>query len=413
MVMPLEQQKVLLHKSQTTRREEPLRVLLLNYEYPPLGGGAGNATRNTALELTRRGHRVHVLTSRQSEQSDVGTEAGLVVHRVRSTRVNIHQAGLWGAVSFLLRAFFRLRRLAAMHNYEIYHFYFGLPTGLLAIYVHCVLKKPYVLALRGSDVPGYDNTRTYLRPLHWCLSPLTRFLWTRAAKVTALSNNLRELAQASVPGIPIEVIGNGVEASVFPARPAPRFRKNLRLVCVCRLERRKGLTYLIEAMRELSKDNVTLDIVGKGQREVQLRKLIERYSLENAVRLIGYVPQNNLEEHYKAADVFILPSLSESFGQALIEAMCSGLPVIASRAGGIPETLDDGIGGVLIEPASSEAIVRAVRQLAADRSSLETMGRHNHRKAVQHYNWSGIASQYESLYRSILGDESISAVRPE
>lgn len=411
MVMPLEQQQYLPNNSRSKQAEHPLTVLMLNYEYPPMGGGAGNATRNTALELSRRGHTVHVLTSRMPDQSDVETEGELVVHRVRSRRVSIHQAGLLGAVSFLLGAFLRLRRLAANHDYEIYHFYFGLPTGFLALYTHWVLKKPYVLALRGSDVPGYDNTRTYLRPLHWLLKPITRYIWSHATSVTALSRNLRSLAQSTVSDVRIEVIGNGIDTEMFPAKTRFGTEQGLKLICVCRLEQRKGLNHLLDAMSDLSHHGVTLDIVGKGPREKELFARIERLRLTDAVRLIGYVPSNNLVDYYTAADVFVLPSLSESFGQAMLEAMSSGLPVIASKVGGIPETLDDRAGGLLIEPGSSEAITRAVKELKANRALLKTFGRHNRKKAEQRYSWAGIASQYEVIYRSAVPPQNVAVVR--
>jgi len=373
-----------------------------------MGGGAGNATRYTARELLNRGHAVHVLTSRLPDQSDLETEDGLAVFRARSRRINLHQAGLKGAASFLPGALARLRKLAKAHNYDIYHFYFGLPTGILALYVHWVLKKPYVIALRGSDVPGYDNTRWYLRPLHSLLAPLSRFLWSRAAAVTALSDNLRQLAQSAVPGVPIELIGNGIDSKLFARQPRQAIKKDVRLLCVCRLVRRKGLEHLVSAMRELSKDGMTLDIIGIGECQSRLQAWIDEFGVGDSVRLVGYVPREQLAEHYNAADIFVLPSLSESFGQVLLEAMSCGLPIVATRVGGVPETVHSEVGGLLIQPASSEAIVGAVRTLAANPRRRTSMGQYNRRLAENYYQWARVAESYESLYLKCL-DESPAA----
>ena len=383
--------------------DKPLRILCLNYEYPPMGGGAGNATRHTALELNRRDHHVDVLTSRLPQQSDVEIHGRLTVYRVYSRRRSIHQAGLLGAVTYLISAMPKLRRLARANDYDIYHFYFGLPTGLLALYVHWVLRKPYVIALRGSDVPGYDNTQSFLRPLHFLLRPLSHFIWSRAAAVTALSDHLRALARSTISDVDIAVIRNAVDTEMFPRRPNRSNDGTLRLICVCRLIRRKGLHHLIHAVHDLRDQNVHLEIVGSGEQSRQLRALVESLGLEKHVNLTGYVPRERLADHYNSADIFVLPSISESFGQVLLEAMSSGLPVIASRVGGIPEVVEHGAGGLLIEPGSREAIVGAIRQLAAQPELRRRMGNWNYRQAHDKHHWSAIAREYEQLYFEAVG----------
>jgi glycosyltransferase involved in cell wall biosynthesis len=111
-----------------------LRLLLLNYEFPPSGGGAGRATYFMARELVRKGHEVDVLTSRAASDLSLETLEGVTVHRVRSSRRSIHDAGLLGTVVFLFFALFRLRTLLKQKPYQCAHFYFALPTGLLALY---------------------------------------------------------------------------------------------------------------------------------------------------------------------------------------------------------------------------------------------------------------------------------------
>ncbi len=380
----------------------PLRVMCLNYEYPPMGGGAGNATKQTVIELSRRGHRVDVVTSRLPAQADVASDANLVIYRVFSRRRSIHQAGLMGAISYVFSALFKLRRLSRVHDYDIFHFYFGLPTGILALYVHWALKKPYIVSLRGSDVPGYDNTRLYLRPLHALLRPLSNFIWSRARFVTAISHNLKALAHNTSPHVDIEVINNAVHPEVFRRERRTLRAGAVRLICVCRLVRRKGLEYLIRAMQELKKSGVRLEIVGAGEREAQVRSFIKACNVDSHISLAGYVPQEGLSEHYGRADIFVLPSLSESFGQVLLEAMSSGLPVIASSVGGIPEIVDHEAGGLLIEPASSGAIVSAVTKLANDPKRRHAMGAYNVQQVTTRFRWSTVAENYEDLYYKAL-----------
>lgn len=382
--------------------ERPLRILCLNYEYPPMGGGAGNATRCTAIKLAGRGHLVHVLTSRLPAQPTVETIDSVTVCRVWSLRRSLHQCGLFGAASYIVSAFFELMRLARAYKYDVYHFYFGLPTAILALYVHFVLGKPYIIALRGSDVPGYDDTKWYMKPLHLILRPLSRFLWKHASAVTVLSKNLQDLARETQPNLASVIIGNGVDDQRFPNVPL-KDATPVRLISVCRMVPRKGLDFLIEAMEELKNDGVTLELVGSGQDEQRMADLVRSRGLERYVTLSGYVRSDRLHSHYNRAHIFVLPSLSESFGQVLIEAMSCGLPVVATTVGGIPETIRDKVNGLLVPPRDPAALIEAIRWLAANPSQREHMGRCNAEQARESYSWPAIALKYETLYYRAVG----------
>lgn len=399
------------HDKPVPIRKKRLRILLLNYEFPPSGGGAGNATYYTALELSRRGHRVDVLTARLPNQPDVDTVGSMRVHRVYSHRRSVHESGLFGAATYLVMALRRLRHLTRSNDYNLYHFYFGLPTGILALYVHLVLKKPYIISLRGSDVPGYDHTHGYLQPLHLVLRPISRYLWTRAAAVVALSKHLRDLARLTTPKLDISVIGNAVDDELFPGKPHERQPGPLRLICVCRLIKRKGINFLIEAMQILDEEDITLEIVGTGDSHAEIDALVRASGVEHKITMTGYVPRECLAERYHAADVFILPSLSESFGQVLLEAMSCGLPVIASRVGGIPETIEHGVNGLLVQPGNARALVAAIQKLAANPELTRELGDNNAKRARSHYSWRVIADRYEDIYRRTLGSESTSDSR--
>lgn len=380
-----------------------LRILCLNYEYPPMGGGAGNATHHTAIELGRLGHMVHVLTSRLTAQAEVETIESVTVCRVPSFRRSIHQCGIRGALSYLVFAFVKLMRLARTYDYDVYHFYFSLPTAVLALYVRLVLKKPYLISLRGSDVPGYDETSWYMGPLHTLLRPLTRYLWRHAASVTVLSRDLGRLAQRTYAPLEPVVIPNGNDSELFPRKPPEVRPGKLRLLCVCRVVDRKGLRFLIEAMKQLRGHGVELRIAGTGEAHARLARLVKEQGVEDCVSLLGYVPRARLSRCYHQADVFVLPSLSESFGQVLLEAMSSGLPIVTTSVGGIPETVHHARSGLLVPPADSDALVRAVLWLQGNPARRAHMGEYNAEHVRKRYSWPAVAAQYEALYYRVSG----------
>ncbi len=367
-----------------------------------MGGGAGNATAHTAQSLVEKGHSVHVLTSALKGQLAMESVDGVVVWRVRSFRRSVLDCGLLGAASYLFFALFRLRRLAAANNYDIYQFYFSLPTGLLALYVHLVLRKPYVLALRGSDVPGYDESAWFMAPLHSLLRPLTRYLWRHAKSVTVISRQLGRLARETLPSLDVRLIPNAVDTNYFPRKTQTAPRENIRLITVCRMVQRKGLEHLIEAMRELKNDDIELWLIGSGPLHGRVQRLVTQHDVEDCVWMPGYVPREKLATYYGQADIFVLPSLSESFGQVLLEAMSTGLPIVATAVGGIPEVVENQRGGLLIPPASSAAIVAAVRSLVAVPERMRRMGEYNAGQVRRRYRWDSVASEYEALYYRVL-----------
>jgi glycosyltransferase involved in cell wall biosynthesis len=242
-----------------------------------------------------------------------------------------------------------------------------------------------------------------MRPLHAMLRPLSRFLWRTASSVTVLTKHLQDLALETAPDLNSVIIGNGIDSDRFPYK-APNSRSTaVRLISVCRLISRKGLEYLIEAMQELKQDGTVLELVGSGQDEERIADLIRSRGLSDHIKMIGFTAPEQLYRHYHRADIFVLPSLSESFGQVLLEAMSCGLPIVASSVGGIPETVRDKTNGLLVPPKDPEALVAAIRWLAANPRQRFRLGQYNAKQARERYAWRAIASQYEALYYRALG----------
>ncbi len=187
-----------------------MRVLLLNYEYPPLGGGAGVATQALARGLASRGVTVDVVTAGARDEcgSEVlwdghaATEGLLTVYRVKSSRTGVHEAGMGGAFSYLRSALPLIRARMRDEHYDIVHVFFSLPTGALLPFLS-LGDTPVIVSLRGSDVPGYDPCQRTLdaRPPCSCArSPAGSGAgptgWSRCARASAGSRC------APIPGWP-------------------------------------------------------------------------------------------------------------------------------------------------------------------------------------------------------------------
>jgi glycogen(starch) synthase len=371
-----------------------MRVLMLNYEFPPLGGGAGSATYFMSQELARLGCEVVVLTSSShDDQPAVEHCNGVEVHRVPSFRRSAHHAGLLGAATYLLHARRRLDQLLREREFDLAHFYFALPTGLLAGYWRARTGLPYIVSLRGSDVPNYDRSPV-LRIFHKLLHPVSRRILTEAKAVIANSAALRDLALRTFPDVEIDVITNGVCARSFHPSEERRPNDVVRVISVARLIKRKGLEDALNALAAMKARNVELHLVGLGPQMQKIERLAEQLGIADRVVFRGHLRGEELARAYRESDVFLLPSLSESFSMALLEGMASGLPVVATRIGGIPELVEDGVNGLLVPAHAPDRLADALDTLSASPELRARFGRNNRRKIETRYGWSTIARLY-------------------
>jgi glycosyltransferase involved in cell wall biosynthesis len=389
-----------------------MRILVLNYEYPPLGGGAAVATAALAHGLAERGVTVDVVTAgmistaeRRSDPRVSPKGGGLTVYRVKSRRKGIHEAGMRDAASFLLAALPVIRKLTRIHEYDAVHFFFSLPTGALLPFIG-LRNTPVVVSLRGSDVPGYDPHNYLMQLTHRMLAPLTRWIWRRADRVVAVCESLGRLALQTLPELRYAVIPNGVDLRLFhPAESQPGTPGSgpVRCLAVARLIERKGLGDLIRALALLERGRFQLDVVGGGPDELLLRNLVQRLGLAAEVRFHGVLDRQAVAERYRQADLFTLPSTAEAFGNVFAEALASGLPIVASSIGGIPELVEPGINGLLVPPGDVGTLAQAINYLGADPDLRVEMGRRNRAKAETTLEWAPVVKRYVSIYEALQG----------
>ena len=388
-----------------------MRILVLNYEYPPLGGGAAVATAALAHGLAERGVAVDVVTAHAgpgAERRNAGRPAepiekgGLTVYRVTSRRTGVHQAGMGDAASYLIGALPVIRRLLRTHQYDAVHVFFSLPTGALLPFLQ-LGDTPVVVSLRGSDVPGYDPHNPSLQRAHRLLRPLTRWIWRRADRVVAVCESLGQLALFTWPDLRYGVVPNGVDLALFhPAEPATRLpTQRIRCLAVARLIERKGLGDLIRALALLEPGRFELEIVGGGPDEHVLRDLAVRMGVGQDVRFLGALPRAEVAERYRAADLFTLPSSAEAFGNVFAEALASGLPIVGSATGGIPDLVEHGSNGLLVPPGDVPRLAGAIRYLANDPELRTEMALRNRAKAEATLEWAQVTRRYLSVYEAI------------
>ncbi|HEX6104837.1 MAG TPA: glycosyltransferase family 4 protein [Gemmatimonadales bacterium] len=386
-----------------------MRVLLLNYEFPPFGGGAGIATRALACGLAARGMTVDVVTAGTCDEThsellwngSAESEGLLTVHRVVSRRIGVHEAGVRGAITYMVDALPVVRRLLREERYDVAHFMFSLPTGAMLPFLN-LRGTPVVVSLRGSDVPGYDAGRRSLERAHLALRPLTRWIWRRADRVIAVSDSLGRLARRTLPDLRYAVIPNGVDLARFRPRLRPaRPHQRLRCLAVARLVERKGLANLIRAVALQGPGRVELEIVGTGPEERPLRALAAELGVSHLVTFAGALEHAAVAQRYREADLFTLACSDEAFGTAFGEAMASGLPIVGTAVGAIPELVRDGRNGLLVPSGDVQALACAIRALADDPGRRAQMARRNRADVEEHLSWERVTARHLVIYNGM------------
>ena len=376
-----------------------MHVLILNSEYPPVGGGAGNASAHIAASLLEQGYQVSVLTSSYADLPQDAIADGVRVIRLPARRRHMDRSSALEQTRFMLVAALWGLAWARKLKPDAILAFFGAPSGVAAWFWSFFQRIPYVVLLRGGDVPGF---RPYdFATLHRFMAPVLRLVWKRAAAVVANSRGLKELGRAFEPRIPIQVIPNGVSAMHLDEE---RAWQPPHLLFVGRLVYQKGLDVLLDALVDLLDLDWQLTIVGDGPRLDWLQAKAIELGLDERIHFLGWQPRERLPERLHQANIFVYPSRHEGMPNALLEAMSAGLPAVATDIAGNEELITDGENGFLVEAENSAALRDALRTLLADQQLRERMGAAARQTAETSYTWEAVGRAYSDLLESILAD---------
>lgn len=375
-----------------------MKILMVNYEFPPIGGGAGQAHQNLLREYANmEGLEVDVLTSglgKELQQEKFAEH--ITLYKIGLRKKNLHYWRKTEVLIWLYKARREYDTLIQNNQYDLVHAFFGFPSGWLCYQSRKQL--PYIISLRGSDVPGYNER------LGWdyiVLAGLFRRIWRGASCVVANSRGLQELAQQFMPDLHIQVIPNGIDTEKF--YPAENFEltKPLKILTVGRLIRRKRIDLLIEAIAELNTSDLTaeLSIAGEGNLKEELQTLAKNLGLAEQVHFLGNAPSEKIPAVYRNHHLFVMASLHEGMSNAMLEAMASGLPIVTSPCEGVEELIDD--NGIIIRPPTKEAFAEAIGKLVQDKNARGEMSAAARQKA-ETFTWKTAAAQYLQSYNSLI-----------
>ncbi len=375
---------------------------MLNHEFPPVGGGAAGATSNIARELAVLGTGVTVMTTAYNGLPRMEVVDGYSVIRVPAWRREASESHPHEIASYLTSAFWKAFPRCFRSESDLVHAFFGVPSGAIGYALKRLTGFPYVVSFRGRDVhngKGRDSNG-----ISGPLRAISKIIWRHADALVANSQGLKQIALRVDPGIDVDVIPNGVDTTWFTPGPSAHSDRPLRLLFVGRLESYKGLTDLFEALRIVgTRTNrpFTLQVVGDGSLRNSLVDAAVKRGLADRISFRGAVPGAEMPDVYRDADLFILPSIVEGMPNAVLEAMASGLPVLATRIPGSEDLIEEGQTGFLVPPVDPQTLADRLYTLIENDKLRINTGRRA-RGEAENRSWRQIAKSYFDLYKRVL-----------
>jgi glycosyltransferase involved in cell wall biosynthesis len=372
----------------------PMRILILCYEWPPIGGGGGRAAKDIAETLVRRRHEVQVQTARFVGLPANEIVNGVHVHRGLGVRRNKDRSSPWEMGSYvLLNTVPAIQRVREFRP-DLIHAHFAVPTGALALPVSGLGKIPYVITAHLGDVPGAISDQTD-HLFRW-LNPLIRPIWRNATALVGVSRFVADLAKEAY-GRDLEIIPNGISLQDRPELPRSLDQKP-RLIFVGRLNRQKNLDFLPGILSQIDDLDWELDIVGEGDQGPALKNAFA--PLSSRVIFHGWLDQAAVDSKLHRAEIFLLPSQVEGLSVAALEALKFGLVVVGADIPSLRECVDSGVNGYLISTTDREAWISTLRVLLTDPAKRLSM-RQQAWRVAERFDLERVVDRYEEVFRGI------------
>lgn len=374
-----------------------MALLLVNYEYPPIGGGAANATHFIARAMRKLGQEVVVITAGMKKDRGYRVEEDVHVYRIPALRGRVDQASMLEMFSFVCSGIMGVASKVRKHGVDKAIVFFTIPCGPIGLRLKA-LGVPYVISLRGGDVPGLvpEIVKT-----HRWLAPLRRRCLREAKAVVANAEGLADLSRQTDP-YEVGVIPNGVDADFFCPSGAKSVAKSgaVRLLFVGRFQEQKNLGALLRAMARLRDEgrNCWLEIVGAGPLGESLKKMAQDLELGERLHWHGWKTREALLKLYQSVDMLCSPALYEGMPNVLLEALACGCPVVASDIPGNREVVVHESTGLLYPLQDEEALTSSLRRLIEDDGLRTRCGRGAVEHVKANFSWTKTARKYLDLF---------------
>jgi glycosyltransferase involved in cell wall biosynthesis len=379
-----------------------MKILVINYEYPPIGGGGGVICKDIAEEIASKGHGVTVLTSHFASLPEQETLNGVTIFRVPVLmRGKKDVASILSMITYVPLCIRKAASLLERERYDVINTHFAIPSGPAGQYISDKYRIPNVLSIHGGDI--FDPSKSLSPHDTAGLKQTVRKMLKKADRVVAQSSDTQSNA-AKYYGVDrkIDIVPLGIRQATY----AIKSRQELGLPAdkyvfstIGRLVKRKNIEDLLSVVKQLQDSTPSLLLImGDGPEKEFIETGIRDLRLEGVVRLLGRVSEEQKYEYLNASDAYLSTAIHEGFGIVFLEAMECGLPVICYDRGGQRDFLKNGKTGFLVELGNRDGFAASVKGLLNDSGVRAEISAHN-RNYVKEFYIENVAQKYLDIFK--------------
>ena len=379
-----------------------MKLLMLNSEYPPLGGGQGNANKAMLKEFAKTDIQVDLITASSGKKhKEINGKIRLFFLNIGKNEKNFLFQSSKELITYSIKSWRFAAKLikqaiSKKAKYDAIIAWSGVPAGFIAMTLSFIFRIPYIVLLRGADVPFYDKRWAKLDKFVFrFLSP---YIWKNSLLTIANSQSLRDLAYKTSRKKKIDIIYNGIDLERYTSKSDIKMSPR-QIIAVGRLSKIKGFDLLIQAVAAI-KTPCQLVIAGDGPEKENLENLAKMLGVEKKVIFTGRLEKQQLIHFYQESSIFCMSSYNEGMSNAMLEAIACGLPIVTTNIGGAVELVKG--NGIIVPCGDSNAIQDALETLLENPERIAQCQKQSLQIASE-FSWEIVTNSFIDLLQSALG----------
>jgi glycosyltransferase involved in cell wall biosynthesis len=301
-------------------------------------------------------------------------------------------------VFFVISAIIHMPGIVKKNTPDVVVTFFSIPCGPIGLFAHKIWGLPYVVMLRGGDVPGSDNQLPFY---HLLLQPLRRLVYRKSLAVIANSNGLKHQAEKADPGFLIHIVPNGVDTDFFsPAQLSSTSRKTpFTFLFVGRICPQKNISVLLKAFSECLEQHpdTMLIVAGDGPQLLHFKTFATSLNIKKNIRWTGWQSRDKIKSLYLEANCIVNPSFNEGMPNVVLEAMACGRAIIASDCAGNNDLVINNYNGFLFPSDDHTQLTELMLRMVTDRELNIQTGARGREICCKQYSWTVAATKLQSI----------------